>query len=266
VARAVGSVEFLSLLAALTEADALATGPLAWTAWKRSLVADLVARVRAQLAGQEVPRAPRISEDQQAMAGGEGVRVLMQADEAGYVITVGAPDRVGLLSLVAGVLSMHRLEVRAAVTQTVGDRAVEVWHVTPQFGDPPAVDRLREDIRRAVDGHLDVGARLAARERAARRPEAPVPLPARVDIIEGASSRATVLEVRAHDAPGVLHRVGAAIAGTGTDIDAARVSTLGSEVVDVFFLIDRHGLPLSDALAHAVCEAVSEVLALPEEG
>jgi [protein-PII] uridylyltransferase len=64
----------------------------------------------------------------------------------------------------------------------------------------------------------------------------------------------------------VLHRVGAAIAGTGTDIDAARVSTLGSEVVDVFFLIDRHGRPLSDALAHAVCEAVSEVLALPEEG
>jgi [protein-PII] uridylyltransferase len=80
----------------------------------------------------------------------------------------------------------------------------------------------------------------------------------------GASSRATVMEVRAHDAPGLLHRVGMAIAGTGTDITAARVSTLGSEVVDVFFLVDRRGQPLAPELAEAVAEAVAEALADPE--
>ena len=64
-----------------------------------------------------------------------------------------------------------------------------------------------------------------------------------------------------HDAPGLLHRVGTAIAGTGTDITAARVSTLGSEVVDVFFLVDRRGEPLAHDLAHAVAEAVEEALA-----
>jgi [protein-PII] uridylyltransferase len=79
-------------------------------------------------------------------------------------------------------------------------------------------------------------------------------------VIEGASSRATILEVRAHDAPGLLHRIGAAIASTGTDISAARVSTLGSEVVDVFFLVDRRGDPLAPELAEAVAEAVSEAL------
>jgi [protein-PII] uridylyltransferase len=122
------------------------------------------------------------------------------------------------------------------------------------------VDRLREDIRRALAGQLDVAARLAARDEAEVRPDAPEPLPPRVDVIEGASSRATILEVRAHDAPGLLHRIGAAIASTGTDISAARVSTLGSEVVDVFFLVDRRGDPLAPELAEAVAEAVSEAL------
>ncbi|MCU0301992.1 MAG: [protein-PII] uridylyltransferase [Candidatus Nanopelagicales bacterium] len=265
VATAVGSAEVLELLAALTVADALATGPLAWTSWKRQLVTELVQRTRGVLAGEQVPVAPRISEDQWAMAAGDGVRVLLQEHDGGYDVTVGAPDRVGLLGLVAGVLSMHRLEVRAALTQTVGDRAVEVWSVNPLFGEPPAADRLREDIRRALAGQLDVAARLAARDAAVRRPDAPETLPARVEVIEGASSRATVLEVRAHDAPGLLHRVGTAIASTGTDITAARVSTLGSEVVDVFFLVDRRGQPLAPDLAEAVAEAVAESLAAGED-
>jgi [protein-PII] uridylyltransferase len=260
VARAVGTVEFLDLLAALTEADALATGPLAWTSWKRSLVAELVSRTRGELAGQRMPVAPRLTDDQRSMAAGDGVRVLLQEQDGGCTVTVGAPDQVGLLGLVAGVLSMHRLEVRAAVTESIGERAVEVWSVSPQFGEPPAVERLREDIRRALAGQLDVAARLAARDEAVMQPARPAPAPPRVDIIEGASSRATVLEVRAHDTPGLLHRVGTAIASTGTDITAARVSTLGSEVVDVFFLVDRRGEPLAPALAEAVADAVEQAL------
>ena len=265
VAAAVGSMEMLDLLSALTEADALATGPLAWTAWKRALVADLVYRVRGELVGEDLPVAPRLTEDQWAMAAGEGVRVLLQEDGTGHTVTVGAPDQLGLMGIVAGVLSLHRLEVRAAITETVGDRALEVWSVSPLFGDPPAVDRLREDIRRALAGQLDVTARLASREAAARRPDAPEPVPARVDIVADASSRATVLEVRAHDTPGLLHRIGHAIADTGTDITAARVATLGSEVVDVFFLVDRRGDPLTADLAEAVADAIAEALARWEE-
>ncbi len=261
VATQVGTTEMLDLLAALTTADALATGPLAWTAWKRDLVADLVSRVRGQLHGEAIPTEPGLTEEQLAMAGGEGVRVLLRENEAGHDITVSAPDTVGLLGLVAGVLAMHRLEVRSAVSVVVDGRAVEVWGVNPQFGDPPAAERLREDVRRAIAGQLDVAARLARRDEAQRRPDAPSAAPPRVDLAEGASRRATVLEVRAHDAPGLLHRVGTAIAATGTDIAAARVSTLGSEVVDVFYLVDRHGQPLDGELAAAVAEAVTDALA-----
>src|SRR5213076_3220937 len=54
VATAVGSVELLELLAALTEADSRATGPSAWSDWKAGLVDTLVARVRHVLRGGPV--------------------------------------------------------------------------------------------------------------------------------------------------------------------------------------------------------------------
>ena len=267
VAAAVGDQETLELLHALTEADAAATGPAAWSAWKKSLIDDLVLRTSHVLAGRPRPDGPHVTAAQARLGAAVratselGVAVLLDDDpESGVAtVTVAAPDRTGLLSTVAGVLALHRLQVRGAQVDTVTApdgtrRGVQVWTVLPSYGDPPPIERLREDISRAVTGTLDVAERLDARELAYPAPHGTAE--PRVEVVPGASERATVLEVRAHDAPALLHRVSRAIAAADVAIIAARVATLGSEVVDVFYLVDPDGAPLTDARASTVVVTV----------
>jgi [protein-PII] uridylyltransferase len=74
-----------------------------------------------------------------------------------------------------------------------------------------------------------------------------------------ASASATVVEVRAPDRLGVLYRITRALADLDLDIRMAKVSTLGHEVVDVFYvrtatggkLVDReHVQELERAILH----------------
>lgn len=259
VAKAVQSEAVLDLLNALTRADAAATGPAAWSAWKAELIADLVRRVRAVLVGQPVPARPKLTPAQLATADASGVAVLVEEGASSWEVTVGAEDRLGLLSTVAGVLALHRLAVRSARTETENDRAITLWTVQPEFGDPPGVEKLREDIRLALAGTLDVTEKLKARAAAHRPSTGLLRPPPRVDVVAQASDRATVIEVRAHDEPGLLHLIAAAISATGVTIDAAKVATLGSDVVDVFYVLADNAR-LDEGQVEVVCRAILDRL------
>src|SRR6266536_2681749 len=236
VATTVGSRVLLELLHALAIADGLATGPAAWNDWKATLVADLVRRVEAVLDGEPMPQPAPLRQDQLALA------------------AEGGPA--------AGVLASDRLAVRSANATSVGVTAVSVFDVEPEFGDPPDATLVAADLRRMLKGQLDVEDRLDRRARAVRPRAAAVPAP-KVSLVDDASDTATVVEVRAHDAPGLLWRVGRALGECGLDVRAARVETLGAEAVDVFYVTDGDGKPLSDGdlrrtIVHSVLAALSD--------
>src|SRR5271169_2963175 len=214
VAALVPSRALLELLHALAIADGLATGPAAWNDWKAALVSDLVRRVEAVLDGDPTPAPAPLRDDQLALAADGSPAATVRGSE----VTVVAPDRPGLLWRAAGVLASHRLAVRSANATSVQGTAVTVFDVAPEFGDPPDATLVAADLRRMLQGRLDVEA----------------------------SDIATVIEVRAHDAPGLLWRVGRALGECGLDVRAARVETLGAEVVDVFYVTDEDGEPLTD--------------------
>lgn len=260
VAAAVKSQLVLELLDSLSRADAAATGPAAWSTWKASLVNELVSRTRAELTGHPVAERPVLTESQRLLADADGVQVLIEPGEGVWWVTVAAEDRLGLLGQVAGALAVNRLAVRSARTETLGARAVTVWSVQPEFGEPPTRELLREDIRLALSGGLDIDAKLMARAAAYRRKSSRQPPPAQFKVVPDASDRATVVEVRAHDAPGLLRTIAHAISSVAVSIEAAQVATLGSDVVDVFYLASD-GEPLNSTQAALVRTVVLDALA-----
>ncbi|MFB4316783.1 [protein-PII] uridylyltransferase [Actinomadura sp. 21ATH] len=242
--------ELIDLLAALAIADGQATGPAAWGAWKAGLIAELARRAAAALAGGTPPPPPALNGAGLALARHDGGAVRV----AGAQITVAAPDRPGLLWKAAGVLALHRLLVRRARTSSPAvagngrpGTAVLEFTAVPEYGDPPDPAALEADLRRMLADRLDVAGRLERRARSARaRPAIGVP-PPRVTIVDDASSTATVVEVRAHDRPGLLWRIGQALGECGLQVRAAQVDTLGADAVDVFYVVDARGKPLTDS-------------------
>jgi [protein-PII] uridylyltransferase len=242
VARAVHDRMQLDLLAALTEADSLATGPAAWGQWKAGLVADLVRRVTTYLADGEVRRATPAVTDRHRnfMRQVERLgRSVVAADTPN--VTVVARDRPGLLSAVAGVFALAGLDVRSANIAGEDGFAVETFVVDPSRGRWPDFKLVADQLEAVLRGTFPLEERLAEQVRAyaeGRRSVSSRPVEVRIDLDNHASAESTVVDVRAEDDVGLLHRITAALFVLELDVVAARVSTLGHEVLDAFYVRD----------------------------
>ncbi|SER18015.1 MULTISPECIES: [protein-PII] uridylyltransferase [Lentzea] len=232
-----GDAVLLELLHALAESDSIATGPGVWTDWKASLLADLVKRCRTAMAGEALPKPEPLDPVHVAMAERVAASgkpdVLLEKQDHAAVVTVIAPDRPGLLSKAAGVLALNSLEVHAATLHSHGGATVDTFTVSPRFGSLPDATLLREQLSRAIEGSLPLADKLAAKERDYGGPPVDPP-PSKVLWFDDEATGAVVLELRAADRIGLLHRVAGALEQCGADVQWARVSTLGATVVDSF--------------------------------
>lgn len=256
VAEAAGSPERLYLLATITEADSLATGPLAWGPWKADLVRCLVERADAFLVGVPAdtpgPSPCRLPTD--SFPSPAQLRRLAEGGQhlegRGNVLTVMNDDLPGMFSRVAGVLALHGLNVLAAAAYSTEDgRALSEFRVDDIEGGAPPWPKVVHDLRRALDGELALHARVVDRARtyARRRPVVRTPATPSVSFDNQASETATVIDVRGSDGIGRLYRITRTLADFYLDIRSARVQTLGADVVDAFYVRDRNGAKITDA-------------------
>ena len=246
----VGTRQALDLLTVLTEADARAASPKAWSSWRSGLILDLSRRTAAALSsGRALP--PVGSEEVEIPeAARQGAAAFSVEDLGdGSRVTVIAPDRVGLLADVSAIFAMQRVRIRAARAWYQDGFGVSVWEVAEEQLQAAT---LRQTYDGVVEGRLDPASRL--------RPSAPSLLPPSVDVRPEASAQATVLEVRTTDRPGVVHLVCEALAQLDVTVRSAHVDTLGPQAVDVFYLQEASAGVLSDQRAAAAAHAVRAAL------
>ncbi|WP_338105058.1 [protein-PII] uridylyltransferase [Modestobacter muralis] len=255
VVEAIGAdPALLQLLHALAQADGAATSTSAWSPWKAHLVAALVARVAARLGSAPVPEpvleptAPQVTRPAPALEGHtEPVTVGVEDVLDGQQVTIGAPDRPGLFSLCAGVLALNQLDVRAARVSVAGGHGTLVFAVRPHFGRAPVPEILADGVRAALEGTLPLAERLRQRERDYSQ-DAAGGRPPRISWFDAEATGITgLVEVRATDRAGLLHRLTAALAEAGLDVTSATVETLGGDAVDAFYVSDPAGTAIDPA-------------------
>ena len=259
VADAVGSVDVLLLLEKLTISDSKATGSSAWGPWKAQLVAQLVDSTKDFLEGRESVEAPPLFEQYGAEIDRARETQDLVVTITDATVVVAAPDRQGLLAQVTGTLTMSGLDVLSASVDEIDGIVIDVFDVQASRGRWPSEQELAHKVRQALLGEIDLASQILQRASdyaGTKRTSTAYPIEPSVLVASNASSGASVIEVRAPDEIGLLFRLTSTISEQGANILHAKVSTIGSDVVDVFYVTTERGQQLDDLGAQRLTEAL----------
>ena len=265
VAQKVQTVDFLELLAALTESDSIATGPTAWGDWKAHLVQTLTERTADFISSDGETHKKRrsfVTEHIEAlMADGETI-----VEGSGDTVTIVAPDRAGVFSRAAGALALRGLDVlQADAYSSDAGMAVSQFRVVEPDA-PVDWNRVTDDVHECLQGHLAIDARIAERARVYRRRTALAAKSAltRVTFDIESATDATIIEVHTEDHIGVLYHLTRTLAEMGLDIRSAKIQTISNEVVDTFYVTGSNGPTLEELHRREVDVALRHALMLVE--
>ncbi|WP_257446085.1 [protein-PII] uridylyltransferase [Archangium lipolyticum] len=188
--------------------------------------------------------------------------------EAGYSeLSLAARDRPGLLSLLAGVLSAHRIDILSArIVSTSDGLALDVFDVRPPHGlllERSRWRMARTDLLRVLTGQASIEDVLRRRRSGSLLQRPLPPVAPKVTVDNRASRDFTVVDVVTQDRVGLLHAISSALTRTGAQIAVAKVATEAHRAMDSFYVTRQgakvEGAPGEAALVAAITEALESL-------
>jgi [protein-PII] uridylyltransferase len=190
-------------------------------------------------------------------------------------LALTAPDRPGLLALIAGVLAAHRIDIQHSEVfssppdaQGLGwlaGRALDLFEVRgPEEGalEPARWRAARADLEKVLSGEESLESLMARRLRASSLPQKPLPrVPTKVVIDNDSAREHSVVDVFTADRVGLLHTLSKTFFDLGLSVDLARITTEGHRAADAFYVRTRDGRRLEGDEAKRVVDAVTAALA-----
>ena len=192
---------------------------------------------------------------------GDDPLVLVRDGRGGIEIFVYAPDREFLFAASASILGRLGLTVLDSRIITGNHGMTLDSYVVEDIAASPAKGSRRREIRDALQSGLRNPAGVPRNvRRLAKRQLKHFTIPVEVNFTSDAANRHTVMEVIAADRPGLLARIGWALAHARVRIRNAKIATFGERAEDVFHVTDAHNRPLPDARLQEVYHGVRAAL------
>lgn len=186
-------------------------------------------------------------------------------------VIVAGKDEVGALAKITGTISAAGLTILAArIVTTHSGRTLDIFQVAQSSGplgigiiepiDARRVDKVKRQLEDVLAGKIKVDELLKRRLAENKLGRKPTPaVSTGVDLLE-LSDSFTVLEVSAEDRVGLLYDIARTLELHRVNIHLSKIDSLGTQVVDTFYVEELTGGPLSPERVVEVSEAIENVL------
>lgn len=266
----VRSIERLDMLFVMTTVDIMGVGPGRWSAWKARLLEELYIKTAALMRGEEPGMISDIELPKGMKPGNTYIDIKTDAAQSATIVMVYTPDRPGLFATLCGALSAEGASIMRAYINTIPDSKMAVDRFIIQnasglpFSEGRRQDDLEHSVRAALDGTLDIDAKIASYRKPLTRQDMVFDIEPKISIDNTASGSDTVIEVETRDRHGLLYDIARTFREEGLDLRAAKITTQGLRAIDAFYIQTAKRKKLMDSKAQTrLCDLIKATVAKP---
>ena len=201
---------------------------------------------------------------------GINLSVLFKEFEDFTNVTVITKDHPSLLSKLCGVLSINDANIHDAKIFTRKDGIViDTFNITDFRThtklDPERYSKIKEDFKKVISGLLQLNQEFARLKSRWWRIESKFFKRAgKIKIAFDKHEKYTIIDIFSPDRLGFLYQATTKMSELGLIIYFAKISTKGDDIVDSFYVLDRHGKKISqndyEFIKTELTETISQML------